>query len=215
MRRIFIDSSKLKAWPQRNTYSPGKLSVANKSLVNPQNVFLSRLHIKHGLMMIFVKAMDRELRRHINCILIVLLVSKITILHLYRMLNPYCYFNRMVERKTPSHAVRCSYVLLPLPHYEGLPLDLMKNFVKALDNGGHVFDHLKEKFPELSEAKLKECIFVGLQIRKLLKDSTVYTKLTNIEYASWPSFKAIIKGILNNRKDCNYVSIVNDLLDSY
>lgn len=103
-------------------------------------------------------------------------------------------------------------IILPPLH---IKLGLIKNFVKALDKGSEAFNHLKEKFPKLSEAKLKEGIFVGPQIRKLLKDPTFDTKLTDIQLAAWSSFKAIVKGFLGNTKDKNYVTIVNDLLDNY
>jgi hypothetical protein len=43
----------------------------------------------------------------------------------------------------------------------------MKNFVKAMDKNGDGFLFLKLKFPKLNDAKIKEGIFVGPQIRKL------------------------------------------------
>jgi hypothetical protein len=46
----------------------------------------------------------------------------------------------------------------------------MKNFVKAMDKNGTGFMYLKHKFPRLSDAKIKEGIFVGPQIRELIKD---------------------------------------------
>jgi hypothetical protein len=46
----------------------------------------------------------------------------------------------------------------------------MKNFVKAMDRTGSAFNYLAEKFPRLSEAKIKEGVFVGSQIRKLFRD---------------------------------------------
>jgi hypothetical protein len=36
-----------------------------------------------------------------------------------------------------------------------------KNFVKAMDQTGSAFKYLAEKFPPLSEAKIKEGVFVG------------------------------------------------------
>ena len=59
-------------------------------------------------------------------------------------------------------------VILPALH---IKLGLMKNFVKALDKNGEAFHYLKALFPEISDAKLKEGIFVGPQIRKLLNDN--------------------------------------------
>ena len=46
----------------------------------------------------------------------------------------------------------------------------MKNFVKAMNQGEAAFTYLWEKLPRLSEAKLKEGIFIGPQIRDLIKD---------------------------------------------
>ena len=47
----------------------------------------------------------------------------------------------------------------------------MKNIVKALYKNGAAFQHLSTVFPGLSAAKLKEGIFVGPQIREVLKDT--------------------------------------------
>ena len=52
-----------------------------------------------------------------------------------------------------------SKMLLPSIH---LKLALMKNFVKAMNQEEVAFTYLWEKFPRLSEAKLKEGIFIGL-----------------------------------------------------
>jgi hypothetical protein len=41
----------------------------------------------------------------------------------------------------------------------------MKNFVKAMKKHGNNFEYLKERFLKLNDAKLKEVIFIGLQIR--------------------------------------------------
>jgi len=63
--------------------------------------------------------------------------------------------------------VEPSKILLPSMH---LKLGLMKNFIKAMNQGEAVITNLWEKFPRLSEAKLKESIFVGPQLRDLIKD---------------------------------------------
>lgn len=60
-------------------------------------------------------------------------------------------------------------VLLPPLH---IKLGMMKQFVKALNKEGEGFKHLQQIFPALSEAKLKEGIFVGPDIRKLMKDTS-------------------------------------------
>ncbi|GFV09184.1 uncharacterized protein TNCV_4077861 [Trichonephila clavipes] len=65
-------------------------------------------------------------------------------------------------------------ILFPPLH---IKLGLMKQFVKALDKEGECFKYLCEQFPGLSDAKLKEDIFVGPDTRKLLKDETFVTKM--------------------------------------
>ena len=67
--------------------------------------------------------------------------------------------------------VEPSKVLLP-PLY--IKLGLMKQFVKALNKEGQYFQCIMSQFPELSDAKLKEGIFDGPQIRKLLKDDVFF-----------------------------------------
>ena len=51
-----------------------------------------------------------------------------------------------------------SKILLPSMH---LKLGLVKNSVKAMNQGEAAFTYLWEKFPRLSGAKLKEGIFIG------------------------------------------------------
>jgi hypothetical protein len=58
-------------------------------------------------------------------------------------------------------------VFLPPLH---IKLGLIKNFVKAMDKSGEGFMYFKHKFPRLSDAKIKEGIFVGPQIRESIKD---------------------------------------------
>ena len=57
--------------------------------------------------------------------------------------------------------VELSKILLPAMH---LKLGLMKNSVNAMNQEEAAFVYLREKFPRLSEAKLKEGIFIGPQI---------------------------------------------------
>ena len=54
----------------------------------------------------------------------------------------------------------------------------MKNFMKALHKNGAAFQHLSTVFPGLSAAKLKEGIFIGPQIREVLKDTDLRSFLT-------------------------------------
>ena len=62
------------------------------------------------------------------------------------------------------------------------------------------FTYLPQKFPRLSEAKMKEGIFIGPQIRHLTKDEYFDWLLQGDEKAVWDSFKFVVKGFLGNRK---------------
>jgi len=46
----------------------------------------------------------------------------------------------------------------------------MKNSVKRMDKIGRGFECLRNKFPNVSDAKIKEGIFVGPQIRELTQE---------------------------------------------
>ena len=103
-------------------------------------------------------------------------------------------------------------ILLPSMH---LKLGLMKNFVKAMNQEEAAFTYVRENFPRLSEAKLKEGVFIGPQIRDLIKDEYFDKLLQGDEKAAWDRFKFVVKGFLGNRKARNYVEFVTKLLQSY
>jgi len=42
---------------------------------------------------------------------------------------------------------------------------LMKNFLKGMDKTSRGFEHVRSKFPNVNDAKIKEGIFIGPQIR--------------------------------------------------
>jgi hypothetical protein len=108
--------------------------------------------------------------------------------------------------------VEPSNILLPSMH---LKVGLMKNFVKAMNQEEAAFTYLREKFPRLSEAKLRESTFTGPQIRDLIKDEYFYKLLQGEEKATWDSFKFMVKGFLGNRRAQNYEELVNNLFQSY
>ena len=108
--------------------------------------------------------------------------------------------------------VKPSKILLPSMR---LKLGLMKNFVNAMSQEETAFTYLREKFPRLSEAKLKESIFIGSQIRELVKDKYFHKLLEGDEKVAWDSFKFVAKGFLGNRRAQNYEEHVNKLLQSY
>ena len=71
--------------------------------------------------------------------------------------------------------------------------------------------YLREKFPRLSEAKLKESIFIGPQIRDLINVEYFDKLLYGEEKAAWDSFKFVVKEFLGNRRAENYEELVNNL----
>ena len=76
-------------------------------------------------------------------------------------------------------------IILPSLH---IKLGQFKNFVKALNKSGAGFHYLKEKFPRVSDSKIKEGIFLGPQIRALFRDGNFEDLLS-----AWKSFKSVVK----------------------
>ncbi|UYV77499.1 hypothetical protein LAZ67_15001302 [Cordylochernes scorpioides] len=73
----------------------------------------------------------------------------------------------------------------------------------------------KTKISSISEAKIKEGIFIGPQIRELQQDGNFQNSLNEVEAAAWNSFRNVCKNFLGSVKVENYRDIVNDLLLSY
>ncbi|GBN50607.1 hypothetical protein AVEN_77669-1 [Araneus ventricosus] len=91
----------------------------------------------------------------------------------------------------------------------------MKQFVKALPKEGGCFKYLCDQFPGLPEAKLKEDVFVGPDIRKIMKDENFDTKMETSERKAWESFKLVFTSFLGNKKDRNYKSIVEEMIKNF
>ncbi|GBM79689.1 hypothetical protein AVEN_71215-1 [Araneus ventricosus] len=91
----------------------------------------------------------------------------------------------------------------------------MKQFVKDLPKEGECFKYLFDQFPGLSEAKLKEGVFVGPDTRKIMKDENFETKMETNERKAWESFKLVITSCLGNKKDPNYKSIVEEMIQNF
>jgi hypothetical protein len=96
-----------------------------------------------------------------------------------------------------------------------IKLGLMKNFVKAVDKNGTGFMYLKHKLPRLSDAKIKEGIFVDPQIRELIKDEQFEEQLDEMGKAAWQTLNNVTISFLGNHKAENYHEIVSDLLTAY
>ena len=72
--------------------------------------------------------------------------------------------------------------------------------MQAKDKNGEGFKHLRTVFPGLSDAKLKEGVFVGPQLRKVIRDKNFDTKLNTTELEEWKSFNGVVYGFLGNKK---------------
>lgn len=103
-------------------------------------------------------------------------------------------------------------IFLPPLH---IKLGLIKNFVKALNPEGPAFNYLTKVFPKLSYAKIKEGIFVGPDIRKLMADGNFIAVLTPNEAAAWASFQDVVHNFLGNRKSPDFKKIIDSLLQNY
>lgn len=123
------------------------------------------------------------------------------------------------DRMQPGHKniiheplVHKDSIIMPPLH---IKLGLMKNFVKGMDQSSNAFTYLRDKFPKISEAKIKEGIFVGPQIRNVIMDTHFEELLTGKERAAWIAFKAVVSDFLGNHKSPNYVDIVHRCIDAY
>ena len=97
--------------------------------------------------------------------------------------------------------VEPSKILLPSMH---LKPGQMKNFLKAMKQEEAAFTYLWIKFPRLSEAKLKEGIFIGTKIQDIIKDEYFDKLLQGDEKAAWDSFKFVVKVFSGHRRAQNY-----------
>jgi len=87
------------------------------------------------------------------------------------------YVNKLWPKRTSPTPGEKNVVIPPLvlPEKICLPplhikLGLMRNYVKSMDKIGRGFEYVRDKFPNVSDAIIKEGIFVGLQIRELMQD---------------------------------------------
>ena len=81
--------------------------------------------------------------------------------------------------------VESSRILLPPLH---IKLGFMKNFVKAMDRNGTAFLYLLQKFPLLSDAKIREGVFTGPDIRSVLRDEVFERIITGDKLRAWHAF---------------------------
>ena len=95
-----------------------------------------------------------------------------------------------------------------------IKLGLFKQFVKVLDKKSSAFVYLAEKFPSLSQAKIKG-VFIGPQIWKIVLNETFITHLKRKEKLVFESFKKVCNKFLGNHRSEDYVQVGNDLRSHY
>jgi hypothetical protein len=104
----------------------------------------------------------------------------------------------------------------------------MKQFVKAFPKTGNCFKYLYKEFLHLSEAKLKEGLFVGPDIRKLMFVEDFLLTMTAVVRKAGTAFRSVVAKFLGNNKDpdycyycCKYareiqkLGVLNELKKSY
>ena len=132
------------------------------------------------------------------------------------------YVNKLWPKRTSLTPGEKNVVIPPLvlPDKIYLPplhikLGLMKNFLKGMDKTDCGFQYVRNKFPYVSDAKIKEGILIGPQIRELKQDKQFDEDLKETERNTWLSLKRICKDFLGNHKAANYQDVVQDLLTLY
>ncbi|GBO00377.1 hypothetical protein AVEN_24886-1 [Araneus ventricosus] len=88
----------------------------------------------------------------------------------------------------------------------------MEIFVKALDREGVAFLYFRNKFKYLSDAKVKEGMFIGPQIKAVFRDEEFEKKLSETEKVAWLAFKSVCTRFLGNKKAENYEDLVGDMV---
>lgn len=73
---------------------------------------------------------------------------------------------------------------------------------------------IRKKFTTISDAKIKEIIFVGPQFRFLMKDKEFQATIIVTELEAWLMFTNV-HNFFSNLKHPNYKNIVATLLDKY
>ena len=77
------------------------------------------------------------------------------------------------------------------------------------------FAYLRQKFPKISEAKMKEGIFVSPQINQLFKDQDFSTQASSTKRRAWKAFEIVYRNFLGNEKAENCSEIMQELISLY
>jgi hypothetical protein len=83
----------------------------------------------------------------------------------------------------------------------------MKNSVKGTDKTGYGFTYVRNKFPNVSDAKIKEGIFLGPQIGEVMQDKQFEEDVNKTGRNEWLTIKKICKDLVGNHKAANYQDV--------
>ena len=103
-------------------------------------------------------------------------------------------------------------IVLPALH---IKLGIFKNFVKSLNPEGQPMKLLKDIFPRLSEAKIKEGVFVGPDTRKLMKNQDFRDSLNRKEQRAYDAVVNTVQNFLGSIRSENYKEVIAELLNSF
>ncbi|GBN37453.1 hypothetical protein AVEN_112082-1 [Araneus ventricosus] len=81
-----------------------------------------------------------------------------------------------------------------------------------MDREGVAFLLLRNKCKDLSEAKVKEGVFIGPQIKAVFRNEK---KLSEAEKAAWLAFKSVRTHFLGNKQAENYEDLVGDMVKCF
>ena len=108
--------------------------------------------------------------------------------------------------------VKKEKIILPPLH---IKLGLMEQFAKALQHHKPCFRYLKAKYPKISDAKIKEGIFIGPQIRQLMTDKDFQLTMDETELATRHACRDVCNGVLGKHQVGQRKRIVDDLIKCY
>jgi hypothetical protein len=84
----------------------------------------------------------------------------------------------------------------------------------AMDHISSEVMYLKNTFPRISDAKIKEGVIVGPQIRELSQDVKFEDQVSEVGNAGRKSLKNVTTNFLRDRKLKNYGVFISDLVQS-
>ena len=70
-------------------------------------------------------------------------------------------------------------------------------------------------FPSISEAKVKEGIFVEQHIRRMLASEELEGQMSDLVRNAWQAFMMIVEGFLGKHRRDGYAMLVSNLIKSY